>query len=452
MEVTITSREHIKPSTPTPHHLRTYKLCLLDQLIPAPFAPIVLFFSPDDRPERPAVPAKLELLKNSLSTTLTRFYPLAGNLKDDLTVDYDDEGASYVEARVNRSLSEFLAHPDLLLLCKLLPVDLTPKETYSGSRITNIQANVFECGGIAIGVCIAHKILDGAALSTFLKGWSATARSDKVVIPDFAAASLFPTEDLWLRDTSMVTWGSLFKKGKSITGRFLFDASAIATLKSRAKGSDSKRPTSVESVSAFLWQRCMSAATERRNGTRRPSILSHVVNLRKRIEPPASDCSLGNILWISSAKCASNTDRSLPVLAHEVKNSISRIDGHFVEQLRGTDRNGRITDSLKEMSGAVASEDGADHFGVSSWCKLGFNEVDFGWGRPVWVSSYGTSGSVFMNLVILADTREGDGIEAWVTLDESEMAVLEGDEELRTLASVDPSPLTNGNAASALLH
>ncbi|KAF8040604.1 hypothetical protein BT93_B2733 [Corymbia citriodora subsp. variegata] len=438
MEVTITSRDHIKPSSPTPHHLRTFKLCLLDQLIPTPYATIILFFSPDTRLQCRDVPAKLELLKKSLSTTLTRFYLPTGNLKDNLTVDCDDKGAYYVEAR------EFLAHPDLLLLCKFLPVDLTPKETYSGSRTANIQANVFECGGITIGVCIAHKILDGAALITILKGCSAAAHSDKAVIPDFDAASLFPTEDLRLRDTSMAAWGSLFKKGKSMTRRFLFDALAIATLKAKAKGSGSERPTSIASVSAFIWQRCLAAAMERRSGIERPSVLTHVVNLWKRMEPPASDSSLGNILWISSAK-------SLPALANEANHSISRIDRHFVEQLRGANRNDGIMDSLKEMS-VASEEDGADHLGFSSWCKLGFNEVDFGWGRPVWVSSYGTSEPVFMNLVILADTREGDGIEAWVTLDEQEMAILEGDGELRTLASVDPSPLTlaNGHAAQAL--
>lgn len=445
MEVIITSREHIKPSSPTPPHLRTYKLCLLDQLIPSPYGPVILFFSPDARLGRSDVPAKLELLKRSLSTTLARFNPLAGNLKDELTIDCDDEGAYYAEARVDCSLSEFLAHPDLLLLCKFLPIDLVQKETYSGTRAANIQANIFECGGIAIGICITHKILDGAAFGTFLKGWSAASRGDEAVIPDFSAASLFPTEDLWLRETSAVAWGSSLKKGKPITRRFLFDASAIATLKAKAKGSDSKCPTSVESVSAFIWQRCMAAATERRNGIQRPSILTNLVNLRKRIEPPLSDCSLGNILWISSAKSASNMDRSLRALVNEVKRSISRIDSHFVEQLRGANRSSRIMESLKEMSSAGATEDGADHLGISSWCKLGFNEVDFGWGKPVWVSSYGVSGPVFVNLMILADTREGDGIEAWVTLDEAEMAVLEGDGELRTLASMDPSPLTLAN-------
>ena len=46
-----------------------------------------------------------------------------------------------------------------------------------------------------------------------------------------------------------------------------------------------------------------------------------------------------------------------------------------------------------------------------------------------------------MNLVILADTRLGDGIEAWLTLDEQDMARLEFNPKLLTLASLDPSPL-----------
>lgn len=38
------------------------------------------------------------LLKSSLSTTLTRFYPLAGRISDDFSVDCSDAGALYVEA------------------------------------------------------------------------------------------------------------------------------------------------------------------------------------------------------------------------------------------------------------------------------------------------------------------------------------------------------------------
>lgn len=91
--------------------------------------------------------------------------------------------------------------------------------------------------------------------------------------------------------------------------------------------------------------------------------------------------------------------------------------------------------------GKLGSQDEADYFGFSSWCKFGFYEADFGWGKPIWVSSIGSSGTVLMNLIILVETRLGDGIEAWVTLDEPDMARLESNPELLTFASFDPSPL-----------
>ncbi|KAE8715587.1 hypothetical protein F3Y22_tig00110163pilonHSYRG00258 [Hibiscus syriacus] len=271
MDVEIISTQLIQPSSPTPQHLKIFKLSLLDQLIPVPYAPIILFYPPDHE----IVPDRPELLKKSLSNTLTRFYPLAGRIRDDLSIVCSDEGAYFVEALVNCRFDEFLEQPDLLALPRFLPRDFNPKEPTAGTYVTNIQVNMFRCGGIAIGVCISHKILDGAALSTFLKAWTATARGCKetIINPNFISTSLFPSaDDLWLRDSSLVMWGSLFKKGKSVTRRIVFGASSIAALKARATILG-KCPTRVETVSAFLWK-CTMAASKENNGFHRASLLT----------------------------------------------------------------------------------------------------------------------------------------------------------------------------------
>jgi hypothetical protein len=39
------------------------------------------------------------------------------------------------------------------------------------------------------------------------------------------------------------------------------------------------------------------------------------------------------------------------------------------------------------------------------------------------------------------DTRDGEGVEAWVTLTEEDMAFFERDRELLAAASLDPSAL-----------
>lgn len=181
--------------------------------------------------------------------------------------------------------------------------------------------NVFTCGGIAIGLCISHKILDGAALSTFLKAWSGRARGcSEAISPNFDAAYVFPTSDNWLRDSSMVMWGSLFRKGKSLTRRLVFLASAIATLKAQATSLCVKHPTRLEVVSAFIWKHAMAASTRENCGFQKTSLLTHLVNLRRRMTLRLSDYSVGNLLWIAAARCTDKDEvvsvKSLKLLNH----------------------------------------------------------------------------------------------------------------------------------------
>lgn len=471
-EVQIISREFIKPSSPTPHHLKTFKLSLLDQLIPAPYAPIVLFYPNNhgggviDLEEKAK---KLAVLKQALSKSLSNFYPLAGIIRDDLSIDCNDQGAYYVTAMaVNHHLSEFLEKPDLHFICQFLPCDPTFMGSMAGKSVTNVQINLFECGGIAISLCISHKILDGNGLKTFLKSWAEMANGTEEeihsVCPNFVvASSLFPAnDDLWLRNSSMAMWRSMFKQGKSSTNRFVFDAAAITTLKAMAKSdsgrSNHRSPTRVETTSAFLWK-CIKEASESINGYKRSSMLTHIVNLRKRATPTLSENSIGNLIWVSSAKCTippanrhdhHNQDKGLPELTDLVRHSISKLDGDYVKKLCDGGNRGStlMRKTLKEIEDFVLNrseeeekEEEVDYLGFSSWCGFGFYEIDFGWGKPIWVSSYAVVAPVFMNLVILLETRNSDGIEAWVTLDEQEMDSLRHNHEILAFTSIDPSPL-----------
>ncbi|XP_054787616.1 stemmadenine O-acetyltransferase-like [Prosopis cineraria] len=481
VEVEIISAQDIKPSSPTPSHLGTFKLCLLDHLIPAPYAPIIFFFPSLALSE---IPRNLHLLKQSLSDTLTVFYPLAGKIKDDFSIHCNDEGANFVEAKVKCLLSEFLTKPDLISLHNLLPCDLKiPKESYVGSHVSNIQVNVFDCGGIAIGLCISHRVLDGASLSSFLKVWTNKARvgcadndHKEVVKPELLmASSWFPMNDddgLWLRNSSMAMWGSMFKKGQFETRRFWFSNSAIANLKVQMVDFNSemvKSPTRLEIVSAILWKSFMDASIAQSDSdcynnnntqSRRTCLVSHLVNLRKRMKDKDDDlCSsaenaIGNLLWLAFAKSNvaedgnNNKETRLDGLLKKLRKAFSTIDDKFVENMRSNHaRKSTMLPSLniKSMIGDDDEDSEVECLGFTSWCNFGFYEVDFGWGKPLWVSSIGSCGSVFMNLVILVDSRFGDGIEAWVTLDERFMGHLEANPELLGYAVLDPSPLAISN-------
>lgn len=449
MEVEIISEQCIKPSLPTPPHLRTFKLCLLDQLIPAPYAPIVLYYpNLDEGYTHHQILERLLLLERSLSETLTRFYPLAGVIRDDLSIECNDHGAYYVTAKVKCSLLEFLDRPNLELISELLPCKQSFSESLVGSRVTSVQVNVFLCGGIAIGLCVSHKVVDGAGLSSFLRSWAGSGCASKeVVFPSFVANSLFPADDdLWLRDASMAMWGSLFKTGKCITKRFLFDSAAIARLKTMAAAADVRRPTQVEVVSACIWKSAMqaasaSAAVSDQDSGRR-SLLTHVVNLRKRAAPPFSEHALGNLIWVSSAHTTTTTGGDFPSLVNQIRGSISKINDDYVKKLRSDHGPNLMRKTMKDIEDFGSSNHGVDYLGFTSWCKIGFYDIDFGFGKPVWVCPTSSTGNtVFMNLVVLMETKSGNGIEAWITLDKEEMQRFEENQHLLGFAVSNSSPL-----------
>ncbi|GLT45670.1 hypothetical protein SLA2020_194860 [Shorea laevis] len=53
--------------------------------------------------------------------------------------------------------------------------------------------------------------------------------------------------------------------------------------------------------------------------------------------------------------------------------------------------------------------------------------------------------SITLVLAVGADSITGDGVEAWMNLDEEDMAILQRDPELFSFASLDPSPLVMGS-------
>ncbi|QHO51853.1 hypothetical protein HN51_020980 [Arachis hypogaea] len=232
-----------------------------------------------------------------------------------------------------------------------------------GDHVTNIQVNIFDCGGIAIGFCISHKIIDGDSLDTFLKVWTEKAgcnyNSELLTKPNFATNSLFPTSTLHFRDLSRKTWGSIFRKEKWITRRFLFKNSAIATLKTQivAKSSSNplknspNTPSRVQIISALFWKYFMAASKDQ-FGTQRPSILLNTMNLRRRMaESLHPKNSIGNFLWLTISEHKSEHELNLNELVSKVKKSIEEIDMDFVARLQSEEeRRSIIENFLRKMS------------------------------------------------------------------------------------------------------
>lgn len=195
----IISRDTVRPSSPTPDHLKSFKLSILDQFSPAVYIPVVLFYSNIRHGSEATVSHHL---KTSLSDTLTRFYPLAGRIRDNICINCDDDGVEFLEARVSggTGLMDILERPDPDALVRFLPVRLVSSEAYSGCLLL-VQANFFERGGLAIGISMSHKLADASTLSTFIKSWARSAcdGTTELAPPDFTAASVFPPSEMFTK-------------------------------------------------------------------------------------------------------------------------------------------------------------------------------------------------------------------------------------------------------------
>ncbi|XVF85153.1 hypothetical protein PTKIN_Ptkin17bG0095700 [Pterospermum kingtungense] len=431
MEFTVETihEETIKPASPTPPSLNTFHLSRIDQISPV-YIPLILWYPNDIDAgvvdDFGKCKERSQRLKKSLSQTLGGFYPFAGRMRSNF-IECNDEGVDYIEARVNCLLQDIFKQPNVELQKKLIPIQMESGEAATG-RVLLVKVNFFECGGIAIGICISHKIADMFTLSIFVKSWAAMAQdSSQVVLPELLSlSSLFPPMDLPSEATEMEVNGEKFP-----TRRLVFDASKILMLKAKAASTDVPQPTRIEVVTALLWKCAMAAATSNRGGLTQPSALAQTVNLRKRMNPPQPENCIGNLVSFFIAQ-TQDFETELQGLVHQLRNGIREFGENSARRLAFSG----ILERIQEFSNLYMRGDEIDFYTCSSWCRFELYGADFGWGKPRWVCHVG---ALHPKLFILVDSSDGEGIEAWVCLSKDEMAFLECNEELLQFASVNPS-------------
>ncbi|KAJ4713159.1 Transferase [Melia azedarach] len=312
MEIRIISSEIIKPSSPTPPHLKTHNLSLIDQLNLNIYFGYPLFYNRGDK----SVVEISDHLKRSLSKTLTHYYPFAGRVRHDSFVDCDDSGVPFIEAYVDINMFEVLRKPEMNILEQLLPYNPNKKVSTDDHPNLAVQINYFDCGGFAVCACFRHLIADASAAALFLKNWAAVARgfSDiKDVV--FDCSSIFPPNELAKNITK-----NTIERQRSIdcvSKRFTFDGTKIASLIKEIANrfKHRRRPTRFEVVSALIWGALISMAKE--SGDASPFILTPL-NVRKRMNPPFPEECIGNVIFCVTGNWLDNEAVDYSSLANKI--------------------------------------------------------------------------------------------------------------------------------------
>ena len=146
VDIEVISRETIKPASPTPHHLRTFNLSIIDQFMYDVYSPLILFLPNTNKASvTDVVTTRSKHLKEALSEVLKQFYPLAGKVMDNLHIECNDEGVYYKETRVNQTLNDFLSDPDDPKVRELMPESPRTGESSVGNFLIGVQVSYKMC-------------------------------------------------------------------------------------------------------------------------------------------------------------------------------------------------------------------------------------------------------------------------------------------------------------------
>ncbi|XP_015081753.2 acylsugar acyltransferase 3-like [Solanum pennellii] len=421
------TKRMIKPSSPTLPSLKRHNLSLLDCNANNEYLPIVFFYP------KPTVPVNniSQILQQSFSKALKYYYPFAGVLKDNTYVDCNDRGAEFLNVRVDCRMSDVINSCDDSRSGEkyVFPQGLAyGKSNFFDGRLVMAQLTHFDCGGIAVSFCFSHKIADGYSSCNFMNDWAAIARDPNSAKPSprFDGASFFPP----IRNAGTSDVNNLPQEGavqqRYVTRRYLFSASKLNTLKAKIVDSGSgivRNPSRVESVSALLYK---SAAANRNNTSFRPSTFTLFANIR----PPLPLNTIGNAPGYISTSIEEEVDMQLHRIVAEIRKGKEKLRNRF----NTVDTNKLVFESFELMKevGQVFNKEGFDIYRCSSLCNFPFYNVDFGWGRPNRVSLLIPP----CNIICLLDSQNLDGgVEAIVTLQESDMTFFQQDKQLLQFAT-----------------
>ncbi|XP_041997594.1 rosmarinate synthase-like [Salvia splendens] len=410
MRMTLKKSTLVKPIEETPRG--SLWLSSLDLVMPDNFhTRYVLFYRCDGFFDA-------AVMKAALSRVLVEFYPFAGRLRRDdhrgrIEINCNGKGVMFTEAECDGAVDDFFGgiapRPD---------VSLVPNVDYSGGISTFplllVQLTRFKCGGVSIGFANEHHLADGISAQHFNKSWGEIARGLTPSLPPFFDRRLLASRDPPRRPhfphiehhppPSLNTPLSLSDTTFSIFNLTLHQINSL-----KQKCNHKSKFTTYEIVTGHVW-RCVTAA--RGLPGDQETKLQLPVDARTRLRPNLPPGYLGNAIFYTSAfaLCGQLVSEPLAFAVGRVHDAIARMDDEYL----------RSAVDYMELHRSAIVRDAATlncpNVGITSWLRLPFYEVDFGWGKPAFA---GAGAATFEGKCNLFSGPENEGgIYVAITLSE----------------------------------
>ncbi|CAK7325981.1 unnamed protein product [Dovyalis caffra] len=422
LKVTIQSSSLVFPNQETAERKSMF-LSNIDQVLDFNVETVHFFASHKDFPAQ----AVAEKIKNALEKILVPYDFLAGRLKLNTTtgrleIDCNGAGAGFVVASSECTLDEIgdLVYPNPAF-AKLVVTSLDSLEK-NGKPLCIIQVTSFKCGGFAMGTSTSHATFDGISFKAFLENLAALAGGKPLAVTPCNDREL-----LAARSPPSVTFPhpELVKLQGQELNAPVFDATQealdfkifrlrsgnISDLKEKAKTNPNARISGFNVVTAHIWRcKALSHDTEDQDLDRVSTIL-YAVNIRPRLIPPLPASYAGNAVLTAyaSAKCRELQEGPISKLVEMVAEGSKRMTDEYARS---------AIDWGEIYKGFPHGE-----FLVSSWWKLGFDEVDYPWGCPTYCCPV-----VYHRkdiILLFSDIDDKNSVNVWVALPRKEMEKFE---------------------------
>lgn len=217
--------------------------------------------------------------------------------------------------------------------------------------------------------------------------------------------------------------------------------SPLRSLSSNAKplAKSVPMPTRVEVITSVIWK-CATNASRSNSVAPRSTLTYQALDLRIRLPSNVlSHDTIGNLQTAFFLKKDAESEPEIRETVAAFRTGKEEVD----KMLKDSVQSNTLGQGLLNMMASQGAEfkPDVDIYTTSSWLGKPFYGVDFGWGSPVWIGSATHTVYDKMVYVSLIDSKDGEGVEAWISIPAEDMSVLVHDQELLAYAVLNP-PIT----------
>eukprot|EP01018_Ginkgo_biloba_P006207 Gb_33595 [translate_table: standard] len=380
-----------------------------------------------------------EKIAGALSKLLVTYDYMAGRLKLNseqgrLEIDCNGAGAMFAAASSELAVAQLpdITYPNPAFAQLIL-------QEYGVEKLQDLpllflQVTRFKCGGFAIGLGTNHTLMDGFAAVDFMKNLASVAKGEGLaVIPrtdrsclkarsplrieyehlEFTRFSNIPHESEAGSAFTATAVGEVCDvksaaaapkpsfKLFSITGEMLNRLKHKATEDGRVQ-----QCTGFEAVTALLWQ---AHATALETNLHKTSTVLFAVDVRPRMTPPLPKEFSGNAVFPGYARATVEELRECPLslCVQKVQEGIARVTDEYVRS---------AIDWLEVYKGVPCAD---RSIVVSPWKRLGFDEVEYPWGKPLYSGPVIDSWMDFV--LLLPNNKKQEGLNVFMALEDHVM-------------------------------